>query len=308
MDPLPEFAPLLEAARTAPALDLTGPVVPLRAAADAGVVGMAGMVRDAGPLHEVADLEVDGVPVRVYRPTPAAAGVHVHLHGGGWWMGSLETVDPMARELAVASGLVVVSVGYRLAPETPFPGALEDVYRVLLWVSETLAPRSLSVGGESAGANLAAAVTLMARERGGPRLDAQWLDVPAVDLSLPETPSVAAYGTGFGLDVEPVRTIRDWYVGTADVRHPWVSPMFADLEGLPPAVVTVNGLDPLRDQGEAYAAALRTAGVEVDLSVWDGHLHGTTWLTGATASAGDWHAHAVSALVGLHQVSRTVAA
>lgn len=299
---LPEFQPLLAALRDAPHPDLTQPVTQLRAAADAGVLGMHALVRAVDGL-EVSDDVLAGVPVRIYRPVTATSQtpVHVHLHGGGWWMGSIETTDPMARELSAASGMTVVSVGYRLAPEHPWPAAPEDVYAVLVETAERLAPPSLSLGGESAGANLAAVVALMARDRGGPRLAAQWLDVPALDLSLPDTPSLRSYGTGHGLDIEPIRTIVDWYVSPDQVRHPYVSPMHApDLTGLPPALITTAELDPVRDQGEQYARRLEAAGVPVHLSCWSGHLHSTMWLTAATESARAWHASCVARLVELH--------
>lgn len=306
---LPEFQPMLEALRDAPAPDLTQPVDQLRAAADAGVLGMQALVR---PVDVDAEDDVmAGVPVRVYRPATgsAHAPVHVHLHGGGWWMGSIATTDPMARELCAASGMTVVSVGYRLAPEHRWPAAPEDVYAVLVQVAEQLAPSSLSIGGESAGANLAAVVALMARDRGGPRLAAQWLDVPALDLTLPDSPSLRSYGTGHGLDIEPIRTIVGWYVTPEQLRHPYVSPLLADdLTGLPPAVITTAELDPVRDQGEAYARRLEAAGVPVHLSCWSGHLHSTMWLTAATESARAWHASCVARLLELHAEQRAAVA
>ena len=306
---LPEFQPLLAGLRDAPAPDLTQPVDQLRAAADAGVLGVHALVR---PVQvETEDAVMGGVPVRVYRPlaTATAASVHVHLHGGGWWMGSIETTDPMARELCAASGMTVVSVGYRLAPEHPWPAAPEDVYAVLQHISSELAPATLSIGGESAGANLAAVVALMTRDRGGPRLAAQWLDVPALDLELPDSPSLRSYGSGHGLDIEPIRTIVGWYVTPDHLRHPYVSPMHADdLTGLPPAIITTAELDPVRDQGEAYARRLETAGVPVHLSCWSGHLHSTMWLTAATESARAWHASCVARLLELHAEQTAVVA
>ena len=305
-DLLPELQPLVDAARRG-TLDLSAPVAQLREEADAGVVAASTLVRPA-PGVDVRDDHVRDVPVRIYSP-PAADGrrVHVHLHGGGWWMGSLETTHAMARELAAASGLTVVSVGYRLAPEHPFPAGLDDVMTVLARVADDGA--SVSVGGESAGANLAAAAALRARDEDGPALVAQWLDLPAVDLTLPSTPSLEAFGSGYGLDVAPVRKLIDWYVPSGDLTHPYVSPLRApDLSGLPPALITTAELDPVRDQGAAYARALEAAGVPVRYLCSAGHLHGTTWLTALTASAADWHAEVVETLVAMHESAQAVTA
>lgn len=305
--PLPELVPLLEAFRSAPPMDFDGDVPEMRAAVDAGVQSTCALVRPAGPLQDVVETAVADTRVRVYRAVdqPHPDAVHVHLHGGGWWMGNLDTADAIARELASASGLTVVSVGYRLAPEAPWPAALEDVHAVLAWAADTLDPVSLSVGGESAGANLAAAACLVARERGGPALVAQWLDVPAVDLTFPDGPSLQVYGTRYGLDIEALRPLLDWYVDDEHRTHPWVSPLLApDHTGLPPAIITTNELDPIADQGTAYAAALREAGVPVEHTETAGQLHGTTWLTGLTASGAAWHDRSVAALVRLHLASR----
>ncbi|GAC1445769.1 MAG: alpha/beta hydrolase [Mycobacteriales bacterium] len=341
-EPLPEIRSLLAAQASAGPPDVSLPLRELRSACDAGILAMHSLVRDVGAPGVVRDLQVPvrggAIPVRLYLPpdaspepnpaappnavfvsTPSAADprpVHVHLHGGGWWMGSIETADPMARELCVSSGMAVLSVGYRLAPEHRWPTAAEDVYAVLRWLSDGdsgsgsgsgsdplgFPPASLSIGGESAGANLAAAVALMCRDRGGPRLVAQWLDVPALDLTLPETPSTKAFGTGYGLELSLTASIRPWYIDEQDLRHPYASPaLAADLSGLPPALVTTAEFDPLRDQGEAYAAALEQAGVQVRLRRASGHIHGSSWLTGLTASTAQWHDEVVADLVRQHR-------
>ena len=304
---LPEFAPMLAMAQAAPPPDLSMPTDQLRAMSDAGVMAMHAFVRPAGPMT-ATDACVGDVPVRIYRPEGVAspAPVHIHVHGGGWFMGSIETVDPMSRELASAGAMVVVSVGYRLAPEHRWPTAPEDVYAVLQWVHDEAGaldvdPMSISIGGESAGGNLAACVALMTRDRNGPPLVAQWLDVPGVDLTVPETESHRAYGKGYGLDMDLVRECLDWYVDADDRQNPYASPALADdLEGLAPAIVTTAELDPLRDQGEAYAARLEAAGVPVILRRTTGHLHATTWLTAFTPSAAEWHDEMVAALRDLH--------
>ena len=223
-------------------------------------------------------------------------------------MGSIETVDAMSRDLADRAGLTVVSVGYRLAPENPWPAAPEDAYAALCWLvahAEELQidPASISLGGESAGANIAAAVALMTRDRRGPGLVALWLDVPVVDLRLPETASQVEFGSGFGLEVTHAQTIADWYAAPADRDHPYASPGNADLTGLPFTIITTAELDPMRDQGQSFARALRDAGVPVDLRQAAGHLHGTSWLTGLIPSAAQWHDDIVGVLVAQHRAA-----
>jgi acetyl esterase len=302
--PRPAVAALLAeaSAEPLPPADLTVPE--LRAFCDEGVLRRLHLVRRVPPLHAVRDLvSPGGVPVRLYVPTAASesGSLHIHLHGGGWWMGSIDTVDPMARELAAGLGIAVLSVDYRLAPEHPWPAAPDDVYDALVWMAEQF--ERISIGGESAGANLAAVVTLMARDLDGPRLVAQWLDVPAVDISLPDEESTRLYGTGFGLEISQLAMLVGWY--GADVTHPYVSPVRADLQGLPPAIVTTAELDPLRDQGVAYAEALRAAGVPVELRQADGHLHGSSWLTGLDEWTGRWHDDIVGLLTQHHVLART---
>ena len=299
--PRPAVAALLAdaASQPAPAPDLDVPG--LRAHCDAGVLSRLHLVRATPPLHEVRDLvSPGGVPVRIYLPTAEAESgpLHVHLHGGGWWMGSTATVDPMCRALAVRLGWAVLSVDYRLAPEHPWPAAPEDVYEVLTWIAEGV--ERVSVGGESAGANLAAVVCLMARDRGGPSIVAQWLDVPAVDLDLPEDELLLRYGTGYGIEVAQLAEVTGWYA--ADHGHPYASPARGDLTGLPPALVTTAELDPLRGQSEAYAAALAAAGVDVTLRCAPGHVHGSSWLTALDEGTGQWHDEVVALLARLHDV------
>jgi acetyl esterase len=305
--PLPEIQALLERAAAGPQPDPSTPMGDLRAQCDAGVLALHGLVRDHGPLHDVRDLDAAGVPVRLYVPSGAAElAVHVHLHGGGWWMGSIATVDPMARELAQRTGIAVLSVDYRLAPEHPFPAGLDDVTAVVRWLASGPAelgfrPTTISLGGESAGANLAAATCLRLRDEGGPSLVAQWLDVAAVDLTAPDDESMAAYGTGYGLEMATLPVLLAWYGATDQATNPYVSPALAtDLAGLPPALVTTAGCDPLRDQAERYAAALAAAGNEVVVRRTEGHIHATTWFTALTESAAAWHDDLVELLVQKH--------
>lgn len=293
----PAVRQLLADARPAPPAGLTVPE--LRAFCDDGVLGHRHLVRAAAPMHAVQDLTTPtGVPVRLYLPTARAHSgpAHLHLHGGGWWMGSIDTVDAMARELAGGLGMAVVSVDYRLAPEHPWPAAPEDVYDVLCWMAQRF--DRISVGGESAGANLAAVVCLMARDRQGPSIVAQWLDVPAPDLTLPETESTRLFGTGYGIELGQLASVVDWYA--TDLSHPYVSPAFGDLRGLPPAIITTAELDPLRDQGEAYARALLAAGVPVEICRASGHIHGTSWFTALDEGTARWHDEVVALLVAQH--------
>lgn len=295
--PLPEIVELLAAVASDPIATPDVSIAELRALCDAGVIKHHRHVRDAGPLHDVRDLvSPGGTPVRLYLPTEEPEGLHIHLHGGGWWMGSVATVDPMARELAKGLRMAVVSVDYPLAPEHPWPAAAEAVYEVLGWMAESYG--RISIGGESAGGNLAAVVALMARDRGGPRLVAQWLDVPAVDLGRWEDPSMTAYGSGYGVEIAQLETLVAWY--GADPGHPYVSPLRADLGGLPPTIVTVAELDPLRDQGLAFAARLQAAGVPTTVLTAGGHIHGSSWLTGLSDGTAAWHDEVVALLAGHH--------
>ncbi|HVT65012.1 MAG TPA: alpha/beta hydrolase [Mycobacteriales bacterium] len=295
--PLPEIVELLGAVAGDPIATPGVSTTDLRALCDAGVIRLHRWVREARALHDVKDLvSPGGVPVRLYLPSEAPLALHIHLHGGGWWMGSIATADPMVRELAADLRVAVLSVDYPLAPENPWPAAPEAVYEVLAWMAESY--DRISIGGESAGANLAAVVALMARDRGGPRLVAQWLDVPAVDLGRYDDPSMSAYGSGYGLEVAHLPAMVSWYAD--DLAHPYVSPLRGDLAGLPPSIVTVAQFDPLCDQGVAYAEALRAADVPASLIRAEGHVHGSTWLTALTEGTGAWHDEVVAMLAGHH--------
>ena len=298
--PIPELQALLAEALTAEQLDLTAPLEELRRLCDAGVLRYHRHVRDHGPLHEVRDLTIAGVPCRLYLPSVDVDRVHVHLHGGGWWMGSLETVDPMARELAHVSGMAVLSVGYRLAPEHRFPAGLDDVEAILRNLSEeTLGfrPTTVSVGGESAGGNLAAAACLRLRDE--VPIAAQWLDVPCVDLTCPEDDSLRLYGTGYGLELAQLPVLQAWYCD--DPTVPLVSPANADLAGLPPAIVTTAECDPIRDQGHRYAEALEGQGNDVVYRCNPGQIHASSWFTALTPANAAWYDETVALLVARHE-------
>jgi acetyl esterase len=241
-----------------------------------------------GPRPEVAsveDLSIEGpggpLPLRVYRPSKAPGlPVLVYFHGGGWALCSVETHDPTCRQLANGAGCVVVSVDYRLAPEHPFPAAPEDCYAALEWVADQARAfggdaSRLAVGGDSAGGNLAAVVAQMARDRSGPALRHQLLVYPVTDHAF-DTPSYRENANAPILTTDAMRFFWSRYLAREDDgRHPYASPLRAeDLAGLPPAHLITAEYDPLRDEGEAYAARLEAAGVPVRASRYDGMVHG----------------------------------
>jgi acetyl esterase len=219
------------------------------------------------------------IPIRTYIPVGAEnPGVCVYFHGGGWVIGSLDSHDAPCREIAARSGCAVVSVDYRLSPETPYPGPLDDCVAATEWIAANGADlgvdgSQLVVAGDSAGGNLAAAVTLVAQQRGGPSIAAQVLVYPATDLTLSH-PSMVENGEGYFLTADAMRWFAGHYGGDA-ATDPLVSPLVAaDHAGLPPALVLTAEFDPLRDEGEAYAAKLEAAGVPTKARRFDGQIHG----------------------------------
>jgi acetyl esterase len=232
----------------------------------------------------VEDRSVPGpdgdVPIRVYRPAgDGPFGLHVFFHGGGWVIGDLDTHDADCRELCVGAGVVVVAVDYRLAPEHPFPAAPEDCYAATVWAAEHAGelgarPGPISVGGDSAGGNLAAVVSLLARDRGGPEIALQLLVYPVTDAAM-DTASFTENGDGYMLTAEGMHWFWDHYCTEADRTDPRASPMRApDLSGLPRALVMTAEYDPLRDEGEAFARRLQEAGVTAEAQRYDGLIHG----------------------------------
>jgi acetyl esterase len=257
-----------------------------RATAHAIAEQLLPMLIDCGPrMASVTDeaLPVDGgqIQVRIYRPIDVRPlPVCIYFHGGGWWQGNLTLVDPECRYMANASECLVVSVAYRLAPEHRFPIPLEDCYSTLCWVAEHadrlgVDPHRIAVAGGSAGGNLAAAVALLARDRGGPRLAGQVLVVPATDLTWSHQ-SIEDFGRGYELTKEQLEYCARAYVGPdGDARNPLISPMYADLHDLPPALIVTAECDPLRDEGEAYGRRLQEAGVPTIIDRVPGMLHGS---------------------------------
>jgi acetyl esterase len=227
------------------------------------------------------------IPVRVY--TPEGTGpfpVLVYFHGGGWVIGSIDTIDAPCRSLTNRTGCVVVSVEYRLAPEHKFPAAPEDCYAATRYVAENAAafnadPQRLGIGGDSAGGNLAAAVAIMARDRGGPPIAFQLLVYPVTNYSF-DTASYQENADGYLLTKNGMVWFWDHYLADAEDGHNQIaSPLRAlTLEGLPPAFVITCEFDPLRDEGEAYAARLRESGVQVEAKRYDGLIHGAFQMAG----------------------------
>jgi acetyl esterase len=244
--------------------------------------------RDAPPVADVTDHTISGpdseIPIRVYRPegeTPFPTVVY--FHGGGFVSGSLDSHDAVCRYLARESGCVVVSVEYRLAPEHPFPAAVEDAIAATEWVGEHTealgGTGALAVVGDSAGGNLAAVTTLAARDRGGPEIDYQVLLYPGVGTR--EEQESVAENDGLVLSREDIEWFSECYYGSEITRmNPYADPSRAcDLSGLPPATVLTAEFDPLRDGGVAYAEQLRDAGVEVRHVDYEGMIHGFVSMT-----------------------------
>ncbi|MFI0481162.1 alpha/beta hydrolase [Actinomadura sp. 9N215] len=237
--------------------------------------------RELPRVRDVAVRGPDGpVPVRLYRPAPPGLGplpAIVYLHGGGWVLGGLDSVDAACRELAACTGCAVLSVGYRLAPEHPFPAALDDAWAVVASVARDpgrwgVRPGAVAVAGDSAGGNLAAVVALLARDR-GVGLVHQLLVYPVTDTAM-DTPSWRRYASGYGLDAGTLARFMALYRGSADPSDPRLAPLRApDLAGAAPATVITAECDILRDEAEAYARRLAAAGVPVELRRYDGVVH-----------------------------------
>jgi acetyl esterase len=231
-----------------------------------------------GPVAPVTitDLSIPGpagpIPVRHYRPTePGAAGLLVYFHGGGFVFGDLDGFGPICSQFSHLAGVHVLSVDYRLAPEHKAPAAVDDAYAAFRWASAHAAelgadPDRVAVGGDSAGGMLAAVVSQLARDDGGPQPCLQLLNYPVIDFDA-QTRSRTLFASGFLLTQANMDYFRGLYLDGSglDTHDPRISPLLADLSGLPPAVVVTAGFDPLRDEGNHYAAALAAAGVQVDL-------------------------------------------
>jgi acetyl esterase len=240
---------------------------------------------DPMPVGETRDLAIPGpggpIPARLYRASATGVlPVLVFFHGGGWVVGDIESHDTVCRHLANRAGCAVVSVDYRLAPEHKFPAAVEDCLAATAWVAGNAAtlgvdPERLAVGGDSAGGNLAAVVSLLARDRGGPRITYQVLIYPATDAAMRHG-SIARFAEGYVLTLATMRWFYAQYLRAPRDAANWqASPLAApDLGGLPSAFVLTAGYDPLCDEGDAYAARLAASGVAVTHRSFPGQVHG----------------------------------
>jgi acetyl esterase len=244
---------------------------------DPPAVALVQDLRAAGP--------AGAIPLRHYRPLGSHAAdvlpVLVYFHGGGWVIGDLDTHDVLCRQLANGSGCAVVAVHYRLAPESRFPAAVEDALAATHWVAANAAALNfdatrLAVGGDSAGGNLAAVVSLMARDAGDLAIRYQLLIYPAVDMRQ-STPSIVANGAGYLLEKATMDYFQSHYTGGDTAVHgDWrASPLLAtNHKGLPAALVLTAGFDPLRDEGLLYADKLAASGVKTDYVCFERQIHG----------------------------------
>jgi acetyl esterase/lipase len=278
--------------------------VPFQLTTDGGVEEARRRFRDI-PRREVypevlsEDRAIDGpggpIPIRIYRPptdSDAPLPIVLFIHGGGWSVGDLDTYDGMARRHAAGADAIVVSIDYRLAPEHPYPAAVDDAWAATQWVAEHAAelgadPDRLAVAGDSAGGNLAAVVSQLARDAGGPRILFQLLWYPSTtfDTSLP---SFTENANAPILDVDGCKGCTRWYIGDLDLSDmpATLAPARAeDLSGLPPAYIAVAGHDPLRDDGMRYAELLTAAGVPVELHNARTLVHGYAGYDGVVPAA-----------------------
>lgn len=240
------------------------------------------------PVAAVREIQIPrgegAIPARLYRAAGSTATTKLPLlvffHGGGWTVGDLDSYDPLCRTLANEARCAVLSIDYRLAPEHPFPAAVDDAYTATVWASEHaralgVDAARIAVGGDSAGGNLAAVTAILARDRGIPALMFQLLVYPATDQGS-ERPSWQQFGRGYLLDLESIRYFQNKYLRHARDYDDWrASPLLRhDLKGLPPALMITAGFDPLVDDCVAYAQHLRASGVEVQYRCYDGMVHG----------------------------------
>ena len=229
--------------------------------------------RDAPPLRHVEDATAGTVPVRVYADSDRPVATLIYFHGGGWVLGGVDEADHFTRDLAADTGCRVVSVEYRLAPDAPFPAALEDADAALDWVAATFSDEPILVIGESAGGNIATVAAARARDRGGPPIVGQILAYPVVDSAM-ATGSYRDYEAGPLLTAPLMAWFWNHYLPEVPTRrHPHASPLHANLADLPPAFILTAEHDVLRDEGEAYAAALKAAGVPTRLRRYAGQIH-----------------------------------
>ncbi len=266
----------------------------MRAATETGLRQLQGEAEPSGGVRDFTVVAADGyrIALRAYLPAgenrAAAQPAMLFAHGGGWCLGSLALYDRPCQALANATGRVILSVDYRLAPESPFPQPLEDVYRALCWVAQQapqlgIDAQRLAVGGDSAGGNLAAAVALLAQDRGGPHIERQLLLYPALSREM-TTKSYCEFAEGYFLTRDAM--VFCWQQYLAQRRDPGAEPLHAaTLRGLPPATILSCEYDPLRDEAEQYAQRLREAGVPVRCERLPGMVHACIHMLGLTPAA-----------------------
>jgi acetyl esterase len=276
------------------------------------MVGANNALIPAGPdVESVRDIvipsQAGGMPARVYSPSPAARGLVLYFHGGGWVVGTLDGWDASVRGLAVASGCDVVSVDYRLAPEHVFPAAADDAYDALVWAASASGlagspgqsgGRPIVVAGDSAGGNLAAVSALRARDSGGPPVALQVLVYPVVDCDLERRSYRECDGDELILNRRDMAWFWDHYAADPAARsNPYASPLRApSLSGLPPVYLVTAEHDPLRDEGFAYADRLRAARTQVEHRHYGSQIHGFFTFTGVLDDADKAVAEAGSAI------------
>ncbi len=247
----------------------------------------ASAIRDRvlDPVAAVADLDADGVPVRVYTPQTDRGLVVTYFHGGGFIVGDLDTHDPLCRTVAATLGAVVVSVQYRRAPENPYPAPILDAVTAAAWTARSYGERPHVLAGDSAGACLVLNVAMAARDAGAPAFAAQLLLYPPVDPTL-ASESMWRLGKGYLLTARELAWFYDLYVpDEADRSDPKVALLHADLSGLAPTVVGTAEFDPLLDEGLELVARLAAAGVEVHHVAGDGLIHGYALITDLVPAA-----------------------
>lgn len=294
----PAYAFDPELAEMAAAVALNPPATDPVAARERTAAMLAIMAVDLDVSNlDIEDRAVPGPPgdpdvtVRVYSPKARAAVVPaiLYIHGGGFVVGSLETEHAGAARLAQGLGVVVVSVEYRLAPEHPFPAAIEDCYAALVWLHDEAGALGIDTGrvainGGSAGGGLAAGLALLARDRGGPAICFQYLGIPELDDRL-DTPSMQRFHDTPMWSRPQAEQSWEWYLGDANARNdvsPYAAPARAtDVAGLPTAYISTMEFDPLRDEGINYALKLLAAGVSVELHSFPGTFHGSAMVAGA---------------------------
>ncbi|MFC1437195.1 alpha/beta hydrolase [Streptacidiphilus sp. N1-10] len=266
-----------------------------------------------GPVDgvEISDVVIDDVPVRLYRPAAGGAlPLHVYFHGGGFMLGSALSgeLDGLLSRRALDAHCLVASVEYRLAPEHRFPAGVNDCYAALIGLCADaerngIAPQAVTMGGASAGGNLAAAVALKARDTDGPRISLQLIEIAGLDLT---DSSRAWRNPDLGHDTTREADVawNDLHLSSPAERvHPYVSPFFApDLAGLAPAYLMNAEFDPRRDECEAYAARLQDAGVQAVSRTMRGHIHGSSMLPN-WRPAQDWRAAANAVLAAAHEAA-----